>query len=319
MKTKELATAFIRHCERQGCAANTLAHYQGRLKRFLEEFGNTDVKDIGRDELMEHIHKSSTGLSPSTKRANIVVIERLQKFARKFGHIKRRWIKDGDVQKPRQGYREKYATNEETQALIAEMRVDARLIYRTLRLTGARPGELCGATIAHLIGEPGERMIVLTNHKTARKTGRPREIILSPVAEELVMEAVGDRTEGPIFATARGKHWLRDRLSREFRRCRNKLGVSPEIVLYSARHEAATEIVRTVGIAQAAGLLGHSDIKTTQRYTHLARADLRAAAAASIRDIRPDNGSRGAKESNGLEDSLICRSDEGNEAGRRAA
>lgn len=322
MNVNELTALWLRHKEREGNATTTVQHYGDRIKRFTKAFGERNIKDIEREEVLEHIHTANQGIADGTKRANIIAIEQLMRFAKKFRHMKRRWFKDGDVVKPRTGRRERYATPEETQVLIAGMRKDSHLIYRTLRLTGARPGELCKAQISELEGPPGARMIVLTQHKTARKTGRRREIILSPAAEELVMQAIGDRTEGPIFLTVRRKAWIRDRLSRTFRQSRNAAGIDRRVVLYCSRHEAATEIVRSVGIAQAAGILGHSDIKTTQRYTHLAIEDLRAAAAKAIRDVilmvPPDNGNRGDKDV-GLESTPVGRSHQGDEAGRRAA
>lgn len=184
MKVSALIVSFLQQSDRNGNKKNTTDNYRDRLKRFNEKFGNRNIKSLEREEILAHIHESGQGLSDSTKRANIVLIEQLQKHARQFKLIKRRWLKPGDVLKPPQGRREAVATPEQTQAILALMGKAARLIYRALRLTGARPGELCNANIEHLKGEPGERMIVLTDHKTARKTGKPRIIILSPAAED---------------------------------------------------------------------------------------------------------------------------------------
>lgn len=286
MKVTKLCDLFLHHCTRQECAEATLAHYAGRLKRFRAEFGDREVDSVGREEVLEHFLTSGEGLSSSTRRSNIVAVQRVQRYGVKFGHLQSLWFQNDDIRKPRQGMREKVLDPQQTLAVLGEMREDAQPIYRSLRLTGARPGELCGATIADMRGGPGRRAIVLAKHKTARKTGKPRWIVLNAAAEAIAMESIGERTEGPIFRTARGNQWRRDRLSREFRRCRNKLGISKSIVLYSARHEAATQIVRTHGVAHAKEILGHTDIKTTQRYTHLEEDDLRFAVN-SISDLVP--------------------------------
>jgi integrase len=54
--------------------------------------------------------------------------------------------------------------------------------------------------------------------------------------------------------------------------------IPPEIVLYSARHTFATNFLRAGGdIGQLCRLMGHSDIRTTQKYLHLVEAGSTAA------------------------------------------
>lgn len=56
--------------------------------------------------------------------------------------MKHPWLKKGDVQKPPQTFRQRLPTLEETQLILSIMRPFAQPLYRCLRLTGARPGEL---------------------------------------------------------------------------------------------------------------------------------------------------------------------------------
>src|SRR5262249_8794346 len=65
-------------------------------------------------------------------------------------------------------------TAAETAAILSQASPQFRLIYLALRQCRARPGELCRATIAE-IDRPAN-VIVLKQHKTARKTGKPRRI-----------------------------------------------------------------------------------------------------------------------------------------------
>ena len=62
------------------------------------------------------------------------------------------------------------------------------MIYSALRQCGARPGELCRATIADV--DRTSRVITLKEHKTARKTGQPRRIPVGRKLENLLDQAI---------------------------------------------------------------------------------------------------------------------------------
>ena len=68
-------------------------------------------------------------------------------------------------------------------------------------------GELCRATIADV--DRANRVITLKEHKTARKTGQPRRIPIGRKLGELLDQAIGTRTEGPVFLSPAGKAWTR--------------------------------------------------------------------------------------------------------------
>jgi integrase len=136
-----------------------------------------------------------------------------------------------------------------------------------LRQCGARPGELCRATIADI--DRTVNAIVLREHKTARKTGKPRRIPIGQKLGALLTQAIGDRRTGPIFLSPAGKAWTVPNLSRTYSRLRDDAGLARDLVLYLARHECGTKICREKGIEYARRLLGHSNISTTQRYMHL--------------------------------------------------
>lgn len=67
----------------------------------------------------------------------------------------------------------------------------------------------------------------------------------------------------------------------EWRRTKKRAKV-PDYRFHDNRHTAATRLVRTTGNLKAAQkLLGHSDLATTSRYSHVTKDDLRAAMEAT--------------------------------------
>ena len=109
----------------------------------------------------------------------------------------------------------------------------------------------------------------LKEHKTARKTGKPRRIPIGRKLGELLDQAIGNRTDGPVFLSPIGTGWRVGNLSRTYSRLRDNAGLPKDLVLYLARHECGTKICREKGIEYARRLLGHANISTTQRYVHL--------------------------------------------------
>jgi site-specific recombinase XerD len=86
---------------------------------------------------------------------------------------------------------------------------------------------------------------------------------------QLLDQAIGTRTEGPVFLSPAGRQWRVGNLSRTYSRLRDLAGLPRDLVLYLARHECGTKICREKGIEYARRLLRHANISTTQRYMHL--------------------------------------------------
>src|SRR5262249_51414926 len=149
-------------------------------------------------------------------------------------------------------------TADETAAILSQASPEFRLIYSALRQCGARPGELCRTTIADV--DRVVCVITLKEHKTARKTGKPRRIPIGRKLGELLNQAIGNRTEGPVFLSRKGKGWRVSNLSRTYSRLRDNAGLPKALVLYLARHECGTKICREKGIEYARRLLDHTNI-----------------------------------------------------------
>jgi integrase len=218
----------------------------------------------------EYLATAGSGMSDSTRHHDVVALERLQRFAIEHKLLDKPVF--GNLEKPRVGRRDRVPTVTETETLLAKASPEFRLIYAALRQCGARPGELCRATIADL-NRPS-RVITLKEHKTARKTGLARRIPIGRKLGELLDQAIGTRTEGPVFLCPSGRGWRVENLSRTYSRLRDLAGLPKDLVLYLARHECGTKICREKGIEYARRLLGHTNISTTQRYLHLDDSEL---------------------------------------------
>jgi len=80
--------------------------------------------------------------------------------------------------------------------------------------------------------------------------------------------SIGDRTEGPIFLSPRGRSWTVGNLSATYRNLRNGLDLPKHLVVYLARHEFGTRATEKCGIHPTMTMMGHTQITTTQQYVH---------------------------------------------------
>ena len=264
MLIPELTDKFLAYCSRHRAPA-TVGFYRTRLKKFCREFNDRELASLTPLEIDEHLAIAGTGMSDSTRHHDVVALGRLQKFALEHSLLDKPVF--GKLEKPRVGQRDRVPTPAETEAILARGSPAFRLIYSALRQCGARPNELCRATIADV--DRVNRVITLKEHKTARKTGKPRRIPIGRKFGEMLDQAIGNRSEGPVFLSPKGRQWKVANLSRTYSRLRDLAGLSKDLVLYLARHECGTKICREKGIEYARRLLGHANISTTQRYMHL--------------------------------------------------
>lgn len=244
--------------------------YRSRLRLFRSKHGTEDFDKLPPLEIDEFRGEAEARMSDSTRHHNAVALERLQKFALEHKLIERPVF--GKLEKPRGGQRDRIPTGDETAAILSLASPEFRLIYSALRQCGARPGELCRVTTADVDRMAG--MITLKEHKTARKTGKPRRIPIGRKLGELLDQAICSRTSGPVFLSPSGTAWRVENLSRTYSRLRNQAGLPKDLVLYLARHECGTKICKARGIEYARRLRGHTNISTTQRYIHLDDKDL---------------------------------------------
>jgi integrase len=263
MNCQRLLELFWGWCE-ENRAPNTVRHYRSRLKSFGVWFGERELRGLTPLEVEEWLRAAGRKpdgkpMANDTRRANIISFQRLQTWAIERKELDAPTL--ARIEKPPSTKRSRIPTPEETAAILRDATPEFRLAYRALRMTGARPGELAAMKIEDW--NRAGNVIVLTEHKTKRKTGLDRRIAVGEKLLPLLQEAAGDRTAGPLFLTPQGKGWKTSSLSQTYRRLRKRAGLPDDLVLYLARHEHATQLCKKLDVFAASKALGHSNIKTT--------------------------------------------------------
>lgn len=152
---------------------------------------------------------------------------------------------------------------------LQRIRRPAADAIRVIILTGARRGEIARLRNRHLELKKARAVLDRKEHKTGRKTSKPRIIELPTAAQEIIERQPAGEPEDFVFRPSYGEGPLS--LNKPWRMIRAEAGVGDEIVLHTMRHSLASLMAMTGHQApDIAAILGHRDIKTSQKYIHLA-------------------------------------------------
>lgn len=139
--------------------------------------------------------------------------------------------------------------------------------------TGTRPVNLSRAKVSDF--RPTLSALVLDDHKTAGKTGRPLIIPLTGTAVQILYERtkeVGGRDPAAhLFVSPTGLPWNRYRLGNMVNYYARKVGLAGRLTAYSCRHSLATRLLSTgVPLVDVAAILGNTPAVVARHYSHVA-------------------------------------------------
>jgi integrase len=167
--------------------------------------------------------------------------------------------------------RERFLTAEETHRLLKALDTDenqtAAQSIKLLLLTGARRNEITQAKWEHIDWQKKTLLVPCS------KSGRPRLIQLNSAALDLLRSLSREQGNAFIFpspVTGRPSASLHF----PWTRIRKRAGLTA-FRLHDLRHSFASFLVnKGVSIYVVQGLLGHANVRATQRYAHLANETL---------------------------------------------
>ncbi len=280
MELKKLIEDYLTFLSvEKGLAKNSLVSYQFDLKKYLEylvDLGKSDFSSVTHQDLTNLLFQlKERGLSAASIARHLSAIRGLHHYLVREGIIKEDVTDRVGSLKLWKRLPEFLSVDEVEQLLSApNVKTDQGFRDRTslevLYATGMRVSELIhlrlqdldlSAGVIRCLGKGAkERLIPLG--RQAQKWLERYLLAIRPKFDKARSSAV--------FLTRRGKEMTRQNfwilLKRYIRHCHIKKRVTP----HTLRHSFATHLLeRGADLRIVQELLGHSDIATTQIYTHL--------------------------------------------------
>ncbi len=237
---------------------------------FLEHYNIRMLQRIGTAILEKYQIVRLKEVKPATINKEFTTIKHFFNKAIEKNYLKANPAKGIKAIKSQQKF-PRYLSKEKIQTLLDTAQGDMEEILITFLNTGMRRGELTNLQWedVHL----KSRRITIQGQT---KSKRPRFIPINDSLLEVLQKRLKSQNSPYVFPTRTGKPKDGHSLLRDIKLVYKKAGIEGN--LHLLRHTFASHLIMSgVDLATVRELLGHSDIKTTMIYSHLAPEHLRGA------------------------------------------
>lgn len=278
----ELALFLDHMTVERGLSPRSVEAYKSDLTRFFRTCVQTP-SDVRREDIRAFIGRERTaGHAASTTARRLVALRSFYRFL----ILERLVTADPteNIDPPRAlKHLPDYLTAEEVERLLAVpdaasvLGLRNRAMLEVLYATGIRVSELIGITTDRFNAEAGFVLVM-------GKGSKERVVPLGEVAQDWVARYRAEsrplllkgRESKALFVTARGGGMTRQMVWIMITTCARSAGITKHLSPHTMRHSFATHLLEHgADLRSVQILLGHSDISTTQIYTHLEQERLK--------------------------------------------
>jgi integrase/recombinase XerD len=278
---------FLSHLAlERGFSNNTLEAYSRDLLRFLEHLEKIKVASLDQVSpahvqlYMARLHQR--GLGPRSAARNLAALRSFFRYL-----VREKLLASNpttSVDSPRLGRPlPKAMSRDEISRLLGAVEGEAPLKLRDQAILELLYGT--GVRISELVGLEISQVSLVTGTMVVRgKGGKERVVPLGEYAVEAVKLYLGKgrpqlckpKSSNALFLNRGGRRISRQGVWKMLKACANRAGIPRAVSPHMLRHSFATHLLEGGADLRAIQeLLGHSDISTTQIYTHVARARLK--------------------------------------------
>ena len=270
----------------RGLSENTLTAYRSDLQKLTDTLAkhNITLSSARREDLLNYLaDKAKQGAHARTTARMLSSIRRFYQYQIREGYLKDDPSAQIDAPKVAPAL-PKLMTEDEVNDLLdapdceTKLGLRDRTMLELLYASGLRVSELINLEMSQINSQQG----------IVRVTGKGGKERLVPLGEEALSwldsylrEARPDIVKGrpvdALFPTNRGAGMTRQAFWQLIKRYANQAQIKKELSPHTLRHAFATHLINhgaDLRVVQL--LLGHSNLSTTQIYTHVARERLKS-------------------------------------------
>lgn len=290
--------------------ASVQAHLE-HLERLIG--GGTLLTELHVRRVKAFVAARRKEVSPSTVNRNLSTLRKLMTMAEEDWEVAVARVAIGKYMLPEPTGREVFLTHRQSEDLIQSIVPHARAWVEFALYTGLRKGNLASLTWADVDLEQ-QRLTVRVKHR--HREGKMHAVPLIPRAVELLIKLAptDEERRGPVFyygnphvgcdcaACHKSSRLIGKAIQdpkRAFDTARRSLGL-PDVRIHDLRHTVASRLVaKKHSLKVVKDVLGHADIKTSERYAHLEVDALASAMAESLtrETIKPAGAPEGESHS----------------------
>lgn len=268
-----------------GLADRTLAAYRSDLLQFARWLKQRlPVAQAQREDLLDYLtHCNTPGSSARTAARKLSSLRRYYRYLVRGGQ--RKDDPTALIEMPRIGRSlPKTLSEADVDALLqapdteSELGLRDRAMLELMYATGLRVSELVGLQVHQVNLRQGVVLVL-------GKGGRERLVPVGETAQDWLQGylrqgrgiLLGHANTDALFVTRRAAVMTRQNFWYLIRRYAQQAGIRGDLSPHSLRHAFATHLLNHgADLRVVQMLLGHSDLSTTQIYTHVARARLQS-------------------------------------------
>ncbi|MFA5093050.1 MAG: site-specific tyrosine recombinase XerD [Candidatus Omnitrophota bacterium] len=285
---KELIDSFLDYLSvERALAKNTILAYRQDLNIYLDfmtKRGINALSKVSRNDIVEFMHsEKDKGVSPTSISRRLAAIRMFHRFLSRERVLKndpttliespRLWKKIPDT-----------LSLNEVEALISQpdprdhQGARDKAILETLYATGMRVSEICGLKTNNVnldigflrcIGKGNKERIIPLGKKAIHSINRYLEF----ARQYFLKKKTGEN----LFISRSGAKLSRQSIWKLIKRYAKEAKIKKPIKVHTLRHSFATHLLeRGADLRSVQEMLGHSNISTTQIYTHIDKERLKS-------------------------------------------
>jgi integrase/recombinase XerD len=262
---------FVQQLQLKSYSPSTIRTYKNEFSQLLQTIKKTEVQNLTADDLKRYMVFAMEKQHISDNTAH----SRLNALKFYFEQVLHREKFFWEIPRPKKPLQLPNVLGEKDLARLfnALNNKKHKAILFTAYSAGLRVSEAVSLKLTDI---DSDRMTIKVENAKGKKD---RQVNLSPVLLDVLREYVKKSVPRPktyLFESeVPGEAYAVRSAQRIFQRAKELAGIRKEVSFHSLRHSFATHLMeKGIDIRYIKDILGHFDIKTTERYAHVSKSKL---------------------------------------------